>query len=98
MSIDYWVANWAEEEQSGEAGLYRLVYFALILLLAIMLFVKSYFYGIAVSTASFSMFNELVSNIVGRPMRFFDTTETGTILNRCSNDMAVMDMQIPRFL
>ena len=98
MTIDYWVANWAEEEKSGEAGFYRLVYFGLIVLLACLLFIKSYFYGIALSTASFQMFNQLINNIVGRPMRFFDTTETGTILNRCSSDMAVMDMQIPRFV
>ncbi|XP_066291928.1 ATP-binding cassette sub-family C member 9-like [Branchiostoma lanceolatum] len=37
----------------------------------------------------------MVRNIVLAPMRFFDTTPTGRVLNRMSEDTAIIDLRLP---
>lgn len=46
-------------------------------------------------TASKNLHNEMFSNIVYAPMRFFDTNSSGRILNRFSKDMGQTDEVLP---
>ena len=48
------------------------------------------------SEASKIIFNDLFWNILRRPISFFDTTSSGMILNRCTDDIAKLDIQIPK--
>ncbi|KAI8098172.1 uncharacterized protein B0P05DRAFT_520779 [Gilbertella persicaria] len=43
-----------------------------------------------------SLFDSMLSRIIHAPMRFFDTTPLGRILNRFGKDVSTIDMQIAR--
>jgi ABC-type multidrug transport system fused ATPase/permease subunit len=45
--------------------------------------------------ASVNIFKKIVWNILRRPMSFFDTTPSGVIINRCTNDVDQLDYNIP---
>ncbi|KAI7876125.1 P-loop containing nucleoside triphosphate hydrolase protein [Lichtheimia hyalospora FSU 10163] len=42
------------------------------------------------------LFNQLLDRVIHAPMRFFDTTPIGRLLNRFGADMVVIDMQMAR--
>ncbi|KAJ3312632.1 hypothetical protein HDV04_002774, partial [Boothiomyces sp. JEL0838] len=44
--------------------------------------------------ASRSMHNDLLAKVLGSPMRFFETTPVGRIINRFSTDMATIDKTV----
>lgn len=48
--------------------------------------------------AAFTLHNALLSNILRQPARFFETTLTGRILARFSNDTDVIDVRLPYHL
>ncbi|KAJ3272855.1 hypothetical protein HDV01_005178 [Terramyces sp. JEL0728] len=50
------------------------------------------FYGAL--RASRSMHNDLLAKVLGSPMRFFETTPVGRIINRFSTDMATIDKTV----
>ena len=39
----------------------------------------------------------MISTLLKRPMKFFDSTQLGTILNRCTNDIMILDTTLPRY-
>jgi ABC-type multidrug transport system fused ATPase/permease subunit len=42
------------------------------------------------------LFHKMLDRIVHAPMRFFDTTPVGRILNRFGKDIATIDTQLAR--
>lgn len=42
------------------------------------------------------LFDQLLDRVIHAPMRFFDTTPIGRLLNRFGADMVVIDMQMAR--
>ena len=54
---------------------------------------KVYLVGILSSNASFRIFEEMIKNLFKRKMSFFDTTPSGVILNRCVDDIEIVDYE-----
>lgn len=48
--------------------------------------------------ASKHLHDELLENIMHQPMKFFDTTPVGRILNRFSRDVDIVDSTMPRLV
>ena len=42
-----------------------------------------------------SLHDRMITSILAAPMRFFDTTPVGRILNRCSRDIESLDQSLP---
>lgn len=45
-----------------------------------------------------SVYERMLSIVLRAPMRFFDTTFTGVLLNRFGSDIAVLDVELPEII
>jgi ABC-type multidrug transport system fused ATPase/permease subunit len=96
IAADWWVGQWAKDgfpELSSSD--YIRIYAYFVALYGIMNFTKSIIWGMFVSVSSTNIFKKLIWNILRKPMSFFDTTPSGIILNRGTNDMEVADKDFP---
>jgi ABC-type multidrug transport system fused ATPase/permease subunit len=95
---DWWAGKWAENYKNLDHGDYPLIflYFACSILVFILL--RTIIFSILVSNAGYNLFKNVMWNILRRPMKFFDTTPSGVVLNRCTKDVNDCDSNVPRFL
>lgn len=68
----------------GILGLLSLVYF-------LVLTIKYYILNLSVLTAGKSIHETMIKAIVRSPGSFFDSTPSGTLVNKFSNDLGVVD-------
>ena len=100
IGLNLYVGYWIEKDSIIKGyGLHEdafpLIYLGGLVLLCIIFVLRSVFFGIMVSTASYNMFDGVLSNLLKRPVSFFDTTPSGVILNRCVMDVGELDFKIP---
>lgn len=62
------------------------------------LVIKSIIYSKFSSQASYVIMEKLIWNILRRKVEFFDTTPSGVIVNRCTQDVEVSDRKYPYFM
>ncbi|KAF0684701.1 hypothetical protein As57867_023264, partial [Aphanomyces stellatus] len=102
ISGDLWLNVWSGTAASAtttdfvdHAGYYLRVYAALSIGGAISTSLRSFVvYGAALQ-ASKALFDQMTTALLHAPMRFFDQTPLGRILNRYTNDFGVVDVDIP---
>uniref|UniRef100_UPI00358FFAEC ATP-binding cassette sub-family C member 9-like n=1 Tax=Myxine glutinosa TaxID=7769 RepID=UPI00358FFAEC len=113
VAIDYWLAEWTshimssnysadasthkEGESSGQS-FHSVVFGALSVLGILLCLITSLTVEWTGVKSSHSVHNTMLRKVVQAPMRFFDTTPLGHILNRFSADTNIMDQQIPTTL
>ena len=95
LLVSWWVAQWAEQSLELSDIQYFSIYIGLILFLILTMLGKYSLFAVISSTSSLKIFNDLIWNILRRPMSFFDTTSSGMILNRCVDDVSKVDFDIP---
>ena len=95
LLASWWVAQWAEESLKLSDLQYFLLYMAVIILSIASMITKYLIFAALTANSSLKIFNELIWNILRRPMSFFDTTSSGMILNRCVDDVSKLDFDIP---
>lgn len=97
MAVDWWVGQWQEgifdEKLSNDD--YITIYLLLGLITLSFLCLRAITLGFVTQLASVNIFKSIVWNILRRPMSFFDTTPSGVIINRCTNDVDQLDFNIP---
>ncbi|GJN27809.1 hypothetical protein PR202_gb15861 [Eleusine coracana subsp. coracana] len=98
IASNYWMV-WASPPSSASSptvGLDLLfsVYIALSMGSAICIFARSMLTSLTGLLTSEKFFKNMMHCILRAPMSFFDSTPTGRILNRVSNDQSVLDLQI----
>ncbi|XP_070538074.1 ATP-binding cassette sub-family C member 5-like [Ptychodera flava] len=71
------------------------VYCAAVVFLVIIALMKSYSYVTATLRASTNMHDIVFVKVFKSPMKFFDTTPSGRIINRFSKDLDEMDVRAP---
>uniref|UniRef100_A0A8C4RSC3 ATP-binding cassette, sub-family C (CFTR/MRP), member 8b n=1 Tax=Erpetoichthys calabaricus TaxID=27687 RepID=A0A8C4RSC3_ERPCA len=103
LAIDYWLAKWTSDVISGkdcrfDHSSYSMVFSILCCLGIILCLVTS----VAVEWTGLKVAKELHHNLLKRiilaPMRLFETTPLGNILNRFSVDTNTIDQHIPATL
>ena len=89
--------SWVFEEKAPVNVDYYIIVYTLICLLCIVMdtFKNGIIYWGSVKACR-TLFDGLLVSIIHAPMRFFDVTPVGRILNRFSKDVSVLDMQIAR--
>ena len=92
---DWWAGAWIEESfgNNFSNSFYLTIYSSLILFGALSYIAKFDLTGRLSCTASFNIFKEMIWNVLRRKMSFFDTTPSGVILNRCIDDMEIVDYE-----
>ncbi|CAN6241978.1 unnamed protein product [Urochloa humidicola] len=98
VASNYWMA-WASPPSSATnptigLGLLFSVYIALSMGSALCIFTRSMLTSLIGLLTSEKLFKNMINCILRAPMSFFDSTPTGRILNRASNDQSVLDLDI----
>uniref|UniRef100_A0A672GE99 ATP-binding cassette, sub-family C (CFTR/MRP), member 9 n=1 Tax=Salarias fasciatus TaxID=181472 RepID=A0A672GE99_SALFA len=100
VAIDYWLAIWTSTKTSpkvtsGSDGYYLPVFIVLCaagITLCLITSLTVEFLGLSAAT---SLHHNLLNKIIHAPIRFFDITPLGQILNRFSADTNIIDQHIP---
>uniref|UniRef100_A0A672L2K9 ATP-binding cassette sub-family C member 9-like n=1 Tax=Sinocyclocheilus grahami TaxID=75366 RepID=A0A672L2K9_SINGR len=105
VAIDYWLAAWTSSNQSLWSSLgvlqhrsYVPVFIILCgaaIALCLITSLTVEFLGVAAAT---NLHHNLLNKIIHAPIRFFDVTPLGQILNRFSADTNIIDQHIPQTL
>ncbi|OEL14752.1 ABC transporter C family member 9, partial [Dichanthelium oligosanthes] len=98
VASNYWMA-WASPPTSATTpmvglGLLFSVYIALSMGSALCVLTRSLLVSLIGLLTSEKFFKNMLHCILRAPMSFFDSTPTGRILNRASNDQSVLDLEI----
>ncbi|GCB62275.1 hypothetical protein scyTo_0014473, partial [Scyliorhinus torazame] len=109
VAVDFWLAEWSsagnhsettaiqyeKEVDSGVLNYYLYGYIGLACGGILCALFSSLAHVISGIRASKYLFTNLLQNITTLPLRFFETTPVGRILNRFSSDFKTIDDQIP---
>ncbi|KAL6874374.1 hypothetical protein ACP4OV_013394 [Aristida adscensionis] len=98
VASNYWMA-WASPKSSATTptvglGVLFSVYIALSMGSALCIFAHAMLTSVIGLVTSEKFFKNMIHCILRAPMSFFDSTPTGRILNRASNDQSDLDMLI----
>ncbi|XP_070558012.1 ATP-binding cassette sub-family C member 9-like [Ptychodera flava] len=102
---NFWLSRWSEsganfsgnisqEELDDDLNYWISGYAALSVTYIFLLAVSSTWLIVTLIFAARRLYKTLLRNVVHLPLRFFDTTPVGRILNRFSNDTQILDMRL----
>jgi len=96
MSVlsNWWLTYWSDSDSGKSQNYYLLVYGLINLGVAIVGLIRSLFLAFVALTASRTMFNDMLNNILHVPMAFFDTNSVGRLVNRFSKDIYTIDEKL----
>ncbi|KDR24195.1 Multidrug resistance-associated protein 1, partial [Zootermopsis nevadensis] len=103
IGSNVWLSEWSNDKNvyvnetvnEGKRDLYLGVYGALGAGQVIAVFISSLYLALGTLLAARYLHCQMLSHVLSNPLRFFDTTPTGRILNRFSKDIDTMDNTIP---
>ncbi|KAM0380591.1 hypothetical protein ACHAO7_003366 [Fusarium culmorum] len=91
-----WLRIWTEKGDGSKDAKYVGGYVGLVVAAMILALVNiSYFLIMGVEKSSNNLHEQLLKSVCRAPLYFFTTTENGSILNRFSQDMTLIDMSLP---
>ena len=85
---NYWAGRWAQHNypEVHTDNEYGYVMLGIMGAIFLTLLLRAFTFSVFSSNASYILFNKMLSNILHRPMSFFDTTPNGQIMNRFNGD------------
>uniref|UniRef100_A0A674DRH0 ATP-binding cassette, sub-family C (CFTR/MRP), member 9 n=1 Tax=Salmo trutta TaxID=8032 RepID=A0A674DRH0_SALTR len=96
VAIDYWLAEWTAKGNAGLPDSYYVPVFIILcgagIALCLITSLTVEFLGLSAAT---NLHHNLLNKIIHAPIRFFDVTPLGQILNRFSADTNIIDQHIP---
>ncbi|UZP34863.1 hypothetical protein NXS19_002679 [Fusarium pseudograminearum] len=91
-----WLRIWTENGNGSKDAKYVGGYVGFVVAAMILALVNiSYFLIMGVEKSSNNLHEQLLKSVCRAPLHFFTTTENGSILNRFSQDMTLIDMSLP---
>ncbi|PHU21968.1 ABC transporter C family member 4 [Capsicum chinense] len=100
MASDYWLAyeTSADRATSFNPSLFIEIYGIIAVVSALFIVIRMYFVTLMGLKTSQIFFGKILHSILHAPMSFFDTTPSGRILSRASNDQTNIDVFLPFFM
>lgn len=92
---DWWLTAWSTDLFNLHAGYYVLYYGVITIGSLILIFLRSWIYGLFSRKSSIILQRNLIYSIFRSPISWFDTTPSGRILNRASKDQDDVDSSLP---
>uniref|UniRef100_A0A665UVT8 ATP-binding cassette, sub-family C (CFTR/MRP), member 9 n=1 Tax=Echeneis naucrates TaxID=173247 RepID=A0A665UVT8_ECHNA len=96
VAIDYWLALWTSSKTNQTSHSHYLLVFIVLcaagITLCLITSLTAEFLGLSAAT---NLHHNLLNKIIHAPIRFFDVTPLGQILNRFSADTNIIDQHIP---
>lgn len=97
-----WLKWWSEANvahPNKDVGMYMGVFVAFGALGAFLVFVVCWLVFLKIiSNTGYKLHNDLLEATLKAPFRFFSITDTGSLLNRFSQDMELIDMELPMYV
>ncbi|KAK2484098.1 hypothetical protein H9L39_05890 [Fusarium oxysporum f. sp. albedinis] len=91
-----WLRIWTEKGEGSKDAHYAGGYIGLVVAsMALALLNIDYFLIVGVEKSSNNLHEQLLNSVCRAPLHFFTSTENGSILNRFSQDMTLIDMSLP---
>ncbi|KAF5614045.1 Canalicular multispecific organic anion transporter 2 [Fusarium tjaetaba] len=91
-----WLRIWTEEGKGSKDAHYAGGYIGLVVASMVLALVNiDYFLIVGVEKSSNNLHEQLLNSVCRAPLHFFTSTESGSILNRFSQDMTLIDMSLP---
>lgn len=97
MSSDIWIGVWIDHTFDMSFAWYFGIYFSLVFGIFLFGVTRSIAWGSFTSNVSYNNFKQLMENIIKKPMKFFDTTSVGQILNLTGGDAEIVDTILYEF-
>ncbi|MCD7470796.1 ABC transporter C member 14 [Datura stramonium] len=100
MASDYWLAyeTSADHAMSFNPSLFIEIYGIIAVVATLLIVIRMYFVTLMGLKTAQIFFGQILHSILHAPMSFFDTTPSGRILSRASNDQTNIDVLLPFFI
>ncbi|XP_078359498.1 ATP-binding cassette sub-family C member 4-like [Oculina patagonica] len=93
-----WLSHWTELPQERKEPRNLYIYSGIVGGSAVLQFIRAFVVFQAALRSSKMLHKSMLHAVLRAPVRFFDTSPTGRILNRFSSDVDCMDERLPRDL
>lgn len=95
LACDWWVGQWMENTFDLSKSDYMIIYGLSGFFVLVLMIIRSIALAGVSQISTLKIFNKVIWNVLRRPMSFFDTTPSGVIINRCTDDVDNLDYVIP---
>ena len=101
VGADWWLSIWSSDRPSGntsakhDVDYYLVGYTSLSITAVVLTFFKSISIALCCLRGAKLLHIRMLKRVIQAPMRFFDTTPIGRVLNRMSSDTSAIDSNLP---
>ena len=88
---DWWLGEWGSDKLELGSNTYIIVYAGISVAVAILIFLKGYFFANFIVSSSIVIQRKLIQTLLKTPLSWFDVTPTGRIISRTTKDQDDLD-------
>ena len=88
---DWWLGEWGSDKLELGSNTYIIVYAGISVAVAILIFLKGYFFANFIVSSSRVIQRKLIQTLLKTPLSWFDVTPTGRIISRTTKDQDDLD-------
>ena len=98
ISLDWWFGRWTDSKINGygdfEADEYSSYTLCIIIFIMLINVVKIWSLRAFMTSSSYNICMKMVWSVLRRPMSFFHVTKAGVVVNRCTDDVEIVDYEM----